>query len=178
MPTYSPYPMVLNGVFLGMVDLRSDQINYFDIPAASAAEQAFTSYLGEIKAHTRKVYSTRLDSATSTREINVDKKINIPRKRRKNIKGRGGRPIKVPTELTSTPSTPPSTTGGGTIRRPSVRMTTIKFPSGASLSEISAWLHLKLVSKKPTYMQSPSGQAYPIGPMPTGAQATPQTATP
>lgn len=179
MPQYSPYPMVLNGVFLGMVDLRSDQKNYFNIPEPTEAEQAFVNYRGDIAAHTRKIFSNRLDSLTPTREVNVDKKTGISRKRRKFTKGRGGRPIKVPTELTSTPSSTPTTDPNATvIKRPSIRMTTIKFPSSASLAEISAWLNTKLVRHKPTYMQSPAGQAYPIGSLATGTVATGTTTTP
>lgn len=174
MPSYSPYPMVLNGVYLGLVDLRSDQKGYFGIPDATPAELAFVSYRGEIGAHTRKIYSNRLDSVTSTREIQINKKTGISRKRRKFTKGRGGRPIKIPTELTSTPSSPPSTDAGSTvIKRPSVRMTTMKFPGAASLGEISSWLDTKITRRKPTYMLSPAGQAYPIGPLATGATVTP-----
>lgn len=165
--------MVLNGVFLGLVDLRSDQKAYYNIPEPTTAELAFISYTGKIEAHTRKIYSNRLDSPSSTKEISVDKKTGIGRKRRKFTKGRGGRPIKIPTELTSTPSPSASTNPGSTVlKRPSVRMTTIKFPGSASLAEISSWLHTKLVSKKPTYMLSPAGQAYPISPLSTGAIVT------
>lgn len=173
MGSYSPYPMVLNNVFLGMVDIRSDQANYFDIPDATPAEKAFEKYLGETAAHRRKIYRRRLEDANTTVEINVTKKNNVQRTRKKVMKGRGGRPIKVPTELTSTPSSSPSTNPGGTvIRAPQIRFTTFKFPGSASLSEISAWLHLKLVNHKPKYMLSPAGQAYPIGPMSAGAVVT------
>lgn len=179
MPSYSPYPMVLNGVYLGLVDVRSDQKDYFDIPDATAAELAFVSYRGSISAHKRKIYSNRLDSTAQTREIDVTKKTGISRQRRKFTKGRGGKPIKIPTEMTSTPSSTPTTDPGATvIKRPSIRMTVMKFPSGVSLAEISAWLHVKLVNHKPKYIQSPAGQAYPIAPLAAGTVATGEDTTP
>lgn len=180
MTTYGDaYPMVLNNVFLGMISIRSDQKRYFGIPDPTAEELAFVKYVGSIAGHSRNIHSDRLDSTSPTRTITVDKKTGISRERGKTTNGRGGRPIKIPTELTNTPPSAPTTNAGSTvIRRPYIRYTTIRFPSNASMGEISAWLHLKLVSHKPKTMKSPGGKTYSVSPFPTGAQATGQGVTP
>lgn len=180
MPYYGDaYPMVLNGVFLGMVSIRSDQKNYFDIPDATPAEEAFSKYRGEIAAHSRKIYSNRLDSTAPTTTVQVSKKTGISRERGKTISGRGGRAIKIPTELTSTPNSTPTTDPGGTVaKRAQVRYTTIRFPNSASIGEISAWLHAKLVNHKPKIMKVSGGKTYSVSPLVAGAVVTGQDVTP
>lgn len=171
MPSYNnQYPMVLNGVFIGIISLRSDQVAYFNIPDATPAEKAFMKYAGKIEAHSRKIRSNRLDSGNSTRTITVDKKTGISRERGKIIRGRGGRPFKIPTELVNTPAPSSSTAPGGQIIKPSTPVyTIIRFPGAASIGEVSAWLDLKLVAKKPKSFQSPSGKAYSVSPLGSGA---------
>ncbi len=172
--------MVLNGVFLGMISLRSDIINYFGIPNPTPAELAFTKYTGSIAAHTRNRFSQRLDSEVPTgTPIAISKKTGVTKERGKIIKGRGGKPIKVPTELFSTPATAPSTNAGQTvIRRPQVRYVTIRFPGSASMGEISAWLFTKMTTKKPKTFQSPSGKAYSVSPLVAGAVVSGENTTP
>lgn len=180
MPQYGDtYPMVLNGVFIGLINIRSDVKNYYNIPDPTAAELAFVNYRGEIAAHTRNIFSNRLDSTAPTKTIQVSKKTGISRSRGKTLKGRGGKPIKIPTELTTTPATAPTTDPGATvIRRPQIRYTTLRFPGEASIGEISAWLHLKLTAKKPATFTSPGGKAYPVAPLATGATVSGQDTTP
>lgn len=173
------YPMVLNGVFIGIVNLRSDQVNYFNIPEPTAAELEFLKYTGSIAAHSRKIRSSRLDNTTGNKTVTVDKKNGIARERGKTAKGRGGKPIKVPTELVNTPAPRPSTSPGGTVINRSVPVyTTIRFPGSASMGEISAWLHLKLVGKKPKSFQSPAGKTYAVSPLVAGAVVSGGDTTP
>lgn len=171
MPDYNQtYPMVLNGVFIGMISIRSDQKDYFNIPDPTPAELALVKYRGEIKPHKRQIFSNRLGSPTATKTIDVEKVTGISRERGKTMKGRGGKPIKIPTELTSTPQSTPTTDPGATvIRRAQVRYTTIRFPGDASMGEISAWLYAKLVGHKPKTFQSPAGKAYAVSPLVAGA---------
>jgi hypothetical protein len=171
MPNYkNTYPMVLNGVYLGMISLRSDVVRYFGIPEATTAEKAFGKYSGSIAAHQRTIRTNRLDDATGTRTIDVVKKNGISRERGKPAKNRGGRPFKIPTQLVNRPGATASTNPAGTIIRPeTVVYTTIRFPNAASVGEVSAWLHQKLVSKKPESFQSPSGKTYSVSPLTSGA---------
>lgn len=157
---YKPYPMVLNNVFIGMLGIRTDQKDYFNIPDATATEQAFVSYIGSIKSHKRNIYSNRLNDTTATTVKSIAKVNNVSRRRKKLVNSRGGKPISIPTELTSTPA---ASTTGGTAGKPSIRFTTIRFPGAASNAEISSWLNSKLASHKPTYFKTPAGAAYPIG---------------
>ena len=86
MPDYkNSYPMVLNGVFIGMISLRSDQVDYFGIPEATPAELAFTKYTGEIAGHTRKIRTRRLEANSPIREVTVGKKTGVGRERGKQI---------------------------------------------------------------------------------------------
>lgn len=170
--------MVLNGVFLGLISLRSDVKNYFNIPEATEAEKAFINYRGEIKGHSRNIYSDRLDSTAPTRTVNVDKKTGISRTRAKTIKGRGGKAVKIPTELTTTPASPATTDpGAAVIRKPNIRYVTVRFPASASVGEISAWLNAKLTAHKPKSFQPVGGRAYPVAPLASGATPSGQTNT-
>lgn len=170
--------MVLNNIYVGIVDLRTDQINYFNIPDATPAELALATFTTDGGNYTRNLHSNRLDSATPTRQVTVDRTART-KTRSKFTLGRGGKAIKVPTELLSTPPSAGSTNPGSTIiKRPTVRFTTIKFPGSADLAEISAWLYIKLVAHKPKYMKSPGGRSYPIAPFPIGNVATGGDATP
>lgn len=180
MPSYNDaYPMVLNNVYLGVISIRSDQKAYFGIPDATTTELAFLKYRGEIAQHTRKIRSERLDSGTTTREVQVKKVTGISRERGKVIKGRGGKAIKIPTELRNVPAATPTTSPGAPLnRRSTVVYTIIRFPSKASMGEISAWLHEKLKTKKPKSFQSPSGKTYGISPLVTGAIVTGEDTTP
>lgn len=172
MPSYQSYPMVLNGVFLGMIGLRTDQISYFNIPVATPEELKLAEYTIGSTTFQKKIYSNRLDTATSNDSTTVKRKARTKKSSKDHI-ARGGRPIKIPTQLRSIPATQPTTDGGNTIIKPgSIRMTTIKFPGVADLAEISAWLHAKLVAKKPTYLKSPGGRVYPIAPFGAGNVVT------
>lgn len=169
---YVPYPMVLNGVLIGMLGLREDQIDYFNIPQPTAEEMALVSYLGTTKEHRRNIHRERLDDATPTTSRTIAKRTNEQRERKKLVNSRGGKPIKIPTELTSTPVST-STAQNPPPVRASIRQTTIRFPGAASNSEISRWLHLKLVSHKPKSFKTPAGADYPIVPGLAGAATTP-----
>lgn len=172
------YPMVLNNVFVGLLDLRTDQIKYFNIPDATTAELALAQTTTSGSNYQRNLFSNRLDSATPTKQVSVDRTART-KTRRKTIIGRGGKAIKIPTELRSTPPSGGTTNPGNTvIKRESIRFTTIRFPGAADLSEISAWLYVKLTAHKPKFMKSPSGSAYPIAPFPTGNVATGAGTTP
>jgi hypothetical protein len=171
--SYIPYPMVLNGVFIGMLGIREDQQDYFNIPEPTAAEKALVNYQGSIKAHKRNIFSDRLDSTAPTRTKSIERVAVVDRVRRKLSNSKGGKPVKIPTELTSTPATT-STAESPTPRKASIRFTTIKFPAAASNSEISRWLNTKLASHKPSYFKTPAGASYPV----TGAGAAPVTGTP
>lgn len=162
--TYEVYPMVLNNVFIGMIGLRSDQKRYFGIPEPTAAEEAKVHYQGEIAAHKRNIFSKRLDEETPTRQININKVTNIDRDRSKTVASRGGKPIKIPTQRTSTPAAPETTDANNPppARTPSTRYTTIKFPQAASNGEISRWLHAKCVQKKPLIFKTPAGQTHRV----------------
>ena len=156
--------MVLGGVLIGMLGLREDQIDYFNIPPATADELALVNYRGEVAAHSRNIHSNRLDDTTATRTRAIGRRVNISRNRKKVDLSKGGKPIKIPTELNSTPLVPASTTATSstTVRRPSVRHTTIRFPGNASNSQISRWLHTKLASHKPNFFKTPAGVSYPV----------------
>ncbi len=172
------YPMVLNSVFVGMLDLRTDQIKYFNIPDATTAELALAQTTTSGSNYTKNVYSNRLDSTTPTRQVQVDR-TQRTKTRRKTMLGRGGKAISIPTELKTSPPAGGTTNPGNTIiKRETIRFTTIRFPGAADLSEISAWLHVKLVAHKPKFMKSPAGSAYPIAPFPTGNVATGGNTTP
>lgn len=175
------YPMVLNNVYLGMISIRSDVADYFGIPAPNTTELSAVKYRGEIKAHSRNIFSQRLDASTTapTRQVAIDKKTGISRERGKNAKNRGGKPFKIPTQLTSTPQTIATTDAGAAIvRQPQIRHTTIRFPGEASIGEVSAWLHLKLVTKKPVSFQSPGGKTYSVSPLAAGAVVSGGDTTP
>lgn len=182
MPNYNlTYPMVLNNVFLGMISIRSDQQDYFNIPAPSTTELSVVKYRGEIAAHTRAVFSKGLDASAiePTRQVNITKKTGISREHGKNAKARGGRPFKIPTQLTSTPQTAATTDAGAAIvRLPQIRHTIIRFPGEASIGEVSAWLHLKCVAKKPVSFQSPGGKTYSVSPLASGAVVSGADTTP
>ena len=171
--------MVLGGVLVGMLGIREDQKDYFNIPDATAAELELVSYRGEVAGHRRNIHSERLDNTTATRAISIGRRVNISRNRKKVDLARGGKPIRIPTELTSTPLGPATTTTttSTTTRRPSVRYTTIRFPGSASNSEISRWLHTKLVSHKPSFFKTPAGASYPVV-APTATTPTPTPTTP
>lgn len=178
MASYITYPMVLNNVYVGIVDVRTDQLNYFNIPTPSPEELAKAKYTVDGSDYQRNLFSQRLDSDAPTRLVTVDRK-SMTRDRGKFVRGRGGKPIKIPTELRSVPPTSQSTNPADvTIKRGTIRFTTMRFPGHADLSEISAWLHLKLVSHKPLYMISPSGRTYPVAPFPVGNRATGPDTTP
>lgn len=166
--------MVLNGVLIGMLGLREDQIDYFNIPEATTEEQGLISYLGSTKEHKRNIHRERLDDATPTTSRTIGRRTNVERKRRKLFNNKGGKSIKIPTELLSTPQTT-STAQNPPPVRPSVRHTTIRFPGRASNSEISRWLNAKLVSHKPKTFKTPSGSDYPVGPGVAAATPTPTT---
>lgn len=170
---YSPYPMVVNSIFIGVLGLRDDQIDYFNIPVPTAAEQAFMSYVGSINPYTRNIFTNRLTSTTPTRTIQVGSTTGIPRVRKKIVNSRGGKIIKIPTELTSTPSAPPNPPANAPTIVPSIRFTTIKFPGGASNGEISAWIFAKFQVHKPSYFKTPSGANYPVVALPPAAIVTP-----
>lgn len=181
MTTHSVYPMVLNGKYIGLIGLRSDQQKYFDIPDPTPAEKAFVNYKGEIKAHTRNRFPNRLDSATFVgTPTQVGKKTGISRQRGKDVNSRGGKPIKIPTELRSVPQTAPTSDPGATVvPGGSIRFTTIKFPGAANIGEISAWLNQKCVgSHKPTYFKSPAGRSYAVAALAAGAIVTGPDTTP
>lgn len=158
---YQLYPMVLNNIYIGMLSLRSDQIKYFNIPVQTAAEKEIVQYIGSIKAHKRNIHSNRLDDTTPTKVKSIDRVAAVPRQRGKAALGRGGKPYKVPTDLTSTPATT-STAQDAPARLPKIRFTTFRFPGGASNAEISLWLNTKLVAHKPTYFLTPAGKSYAI----------------
>lgn len=153
--------MVLGTTLIGMLGLREDQIEYFNIPDTTAAENDLVAYEGSIKAHKRNIFSDRLDNNTPSRTISVDRVAVVDRRRRKLSNARGGKAIKIPTELTSTPATT-STAANPTPRTPSIRYTTIKFPGAASNAEISRWLYLKMAAHKPKFFITPAGASFPI----------------
>lgn len=155
-----PYPMVLNGIFIGMIGIREDQKDYFGIPDPTPDEQGLMLYLGTVKAHKRNIFSEKLKDETPNRQKSIEKN-NVERVRKKITNSRGGKPVKIPTELTSTP-VQTSTDPHALPKRPSIRFTTIKFPGAASNAEISRWLNIKLVLHKPKYFKTPSGVDYPI----------------
>jgi len=158
---YIPYPMVLGTTLIGMLGLREDQIDYFNIPDTTTAENELVAYEGSIKAHRRNIHSDRLKDTAPSRTITVNRVAVVDRRRRKLSNARGGKPIKVPTELTSTPATS-STAANPTPRTPSIRFTTIKFPGSASNAEISRWLYLKMAAHKPKFFITPAGASFPI----------------
>lgn len=173
--TYEAYPMVLNGIFIGMISLRSDQKKYFDIAEPTADEQKLTAYLGDIKAHKRNIHTERLDSTTPTRQKAIDKKTNIERHRGKTVNSRGGKSIKVPTELVSVPAKT-STAVDAPDRVGSIRFTTMKFPGAASNAEISRWLHTKTgTTHRPKYFKTPAGRSFPVSAGLTAAVTAPET---
>lgn len=177
MPSYSSYPMVLNGVFIGMIGIRSDQKNYFNIPEPTVAELTAAQYRTSGSNVSRNRYSQRLDSAAPVgTPVTVDRTAET-KNRSKDHLMRGGRSIKIPTELTTTPPRPASTDPNNTnIPRANIRFTSIRFPGNAGLAEISAWLHAKLIAHKPSYMKAPGGRSYPLVPFVgtvTGTNTTP-----
>lgn len=176
MPSYSSYPMVLNNVYIGMISIRSDQKNYFDIPDPTTAELTAAQYSTSGTDIQRKRYSQRLDSTTAGGTNVQVKRTSRTRTRSKDHLMRGGKSIKIPTELRSTPPNAASTDPNATVvSRENIRFTSIRFPGSADLAEISAWLHLKLVTKKPSYMKAPGGRSYPL--VPFVGQVTGQEAT-
>ena len=162
------YPMVLSGIFIGMLGLREDQIDYFNIPDPTAAELALVKYTGSIKAHKRNIYSNRLDDAAPTRVKNIERVAVVARERGKAVNSRGGKAIKVPTELTSTPAST-STVEAAAPKPASIRFTTFKFPGAANNAEISSWLFNKLVSHKPKYFKTPAGASHSVSGTPIPA---------
>lgn len=158
---YQPYPMVINGIFIGMIGLRKDQIDYFNIPAATPAEEALVHYIGSIKAHKRNIHSKRLDDTAPTRVKSIERVAAIDRNRKKLVNSRGGKPITIPTELISVPAQS-STAADAPARRGNVRTTVIRFPGAASNGEISRWIKAKFVGHTPTYFKTPAGASYPV----------------
>lgn len=171
--------MVLNGVFIGMIGIRSDQKNYFNIPDPTVAELTAAQYRTSGTNTTRNRYGERLDStAPGTTSITVNR-TSRSKTRSKDHLMRGGKSIKIPTELTSTPVRAGSTDPNSTVVvRPNIRFTSIRFPGSADLAEISAWLHAKLTAHKPTYMKAPGGRSYPLVPFVGTATGTGTNTTP
>lgn len=155
------YPMVLNGIFIGMLGLREDQVEYFNIPPATPAEEALVHYEGSRKAHKRNIHSNRLDDTAPTRVKSIERIAVVNRDRSKSVNSRGGKSIKIPTDLTSTPQQT-STAADAPPRLPSIRFTTIKFPGAASNAEISRWLFAKCVKDKPKFFKTPAGSSHPV----------------
>lgn len=169
MPSYINYPMVLNNVYVGMVGLRTDQKTYFSVPDATEAELALAKYRTSGTDYERNYFPDRLDSLTPSATTITVKRTSKTKDRAKDHIARGGRRISIPTELKSTPPTTAFTNPSDSlIARPNIRYTIIRFPGAADISEISAWLYLKLVSKKPKYMKIPGGRTYLIAPFGSG----------
>lgn len=149
---YKELPMFLDNVFLGLIGIREDQIDYFGIVETTAIPSITTGR----KQHQRNIFSERLDDEnTITRTVRVNRS-NKPRNREKR-RVNAGKKIKLPTELVSTPSVTTGTTAKSTVRN-----TTINFPGNVSNYEIARWLNAKVVSHKPTFFYSPSGARQPI----------------
>lgn len=165
MPAYGQFPMVLNNVYIGMLAIRTDQQKYFDIPNPTEAELTAAQYKTSGTDITRQRYPNRLESAAASGpSITVKRKARTKNHSKDHLM-RGGRAIKIPTELRSKPVRAATTDGSAPPpSRENIRFTTIKFPGNADLAEISAWLHAKLVAKKPTYFKAPGGRAYPLAP--------------
>lgn len=163
MSQYQNYPMVLNNVYLGMIGLRTDQMNYFDIPKASDAEWKAAQYKTSGTDIFRSRFPNQLDStAKSGTDIKVKRTARTKNHSKDNLM-RGGRKVIIPTEMRSVPPTANSTDPNNTtIKKGNIRTTVIKFPGAADMAEISAWVHLKLVSKKPKYIKLPGGRNYPV----------------
>lgn len=178
MPQYFNYPMVLNGVYIGMIGLRTDQQKYFDIPDPTAAELTAAQYRTNGTDVTRSRFPNRLDSTTkSGTDVRVRRTARTKNHAKDHV-ARGGRPIVIPTELKSTPPTTNSTDGSSTIvKRETIRTTRIKFPGAADMAEISAWIHAKCVSKKPKFIKTPGGRNYPVAPF-AGGTVTGEDTTP
>ncbi|MBE9193253.1 hypothetical protein IQ230_23485 [Gloeocapsopsis crepidinum LEGE 06123] len=171
---YQPYIMVLSDVYIGMLGIRQDQKNYFNIPDMTAAEKALMEYQGSRKAHKRNIFSNRLDSDTPTRVKTIERVAVIDKKRSKLFNSKGGKPIKIPTELISIPAQT-STAENPPERIGSIRFTTIRFPGAASNAEISRWLALKLKAHTPTYFITPSGVTFPVSSVGTATPTGPTT---
>lgn len=149
---YQTIPMFLDNVFLGLIGIRDDQLDYFGIVEATEVP----SITGGRKQHQRNIFSERLDDGTTvTRTVRVNRS-NKPRNREKR-RINAGKKIKLPTELTSTPSV-----AAGTTAKPTIRNTIINFPGNASNYEIARWLNTKIVSHKPKFFYTPSGARQPI----------------
>ncbi|MGL4620702.1 hypothetical protein [Chroococcidiopsis sp.] len=150
---YKDVPMIINGVMVALLHIRQDQIKYFNItvdPIPPATPRTR-------KSHSRIKRSTRLDDTAGTTTTTV-RSSNYDYSPSKRTLGRGGKAIKVPTELTSTP---PSQAGQANPQT-STRMTVIRFPNKVTNSQISSWINTKFTSHKPTRFFTPSGVPYPV----------------
>ena len=169
MAQYKQFPMIINTVFIGIVSMRDDQVDYFGVNITAPIP---ASTKGR-KAHTRNLYSKRLDDETATRQVQVGRSLKA-RDRQKN-RVNSGKKIKVPTQLTSTPSASAVDGDGNPITRlPQIRMTTINFPNRASNSEIAIWINNNFTTKKPDYFITSAGARHAVN---AGAAPTP-TPTP
>jgi len=165
--TYIASPIKISNDRNGMVMVRGDVADRFNITAATAATSPdVVEGFRKVSRDTtkRKLYldastagaTITADSAGSTTEV-----FYLPPKL--TAGGAGGVKIQVPIGLTST-------SAKGTISK---RLTTITFPSGCNLAAISIWLHEKCAANKPAYFITKRGVKRAVIPGGTATKADP-----
>jgi hypothetical protein len=138
-------PIDLGSSRTGAVKVPEDVRKYFSI----AAPTATTAKLVERrrKQYTRSSYDGLSDTTSDPVAVRAARWFEAPRV----SSGRGGGiAVKIPTELKLTSG--------------AVRMTTLRFPSGATTGAISKWLFEKCVTHRPGYFILPSGVKHVVVP--------------
>lgn len=138
-------PIDLGGNRIGGVRISEEQRKYFTI----AAPTATTAKLVERnrKQYARSSYSGLGDTTNDPVAVKAARWFEAPRISR----GRGGGiAVQIPTELKNA--------------KGNIRMTTIRFPSGATTGAISKFLYEKCTTHKPAYFKMPSGVMHSVVP--------------
>lgn len=139
--TYSPVPIDLGSKNTGAVNVRSDIISYFNVPAAA------TTAAPILKTRARYTYMKKngLNDPTGV-EKTVEKAewYALPTVPRRGT----GQSIKIPTELKNA--------------KGNIRYVTLRFPGGATMLAISNWIAEYFRAHTPTYFISPSGTRHPV----------------
>lgn len=161
--------IVLSPTKTGVVLMRRDVADYFGVVIGAGSSDAHR-LVERTYTSARKVFDGLYDVTGKDGKAPGTVRFYLPLNL--DVKG-GGRVIVIPTELTYTKGT-------GAAAKTRTRTTSMRFPSGAILSQISDWLATKTTTKKPAWFKTPTGHKYIVAAKPAavtdlnpGDEATP-----
>lgn len=151
---YIEIPMVVDSVVVGLITMRQDMVDRFDIPSEVVSFE-LPGINRKRKAHERRVYLNANDATPQPINSKVKDVIFVYRPEKNRINS--GKKIKLDTGLRSKP---PSLTGAAADdpNAGSVRYATANFPHGASNYQIARWLTINIPeNRRPNHFVTPSG---------------------